>query len=72
MKPLSAPTVNSAKEIATGQRLRMEFYFVFAGQFITKTQPEIYGFARQVSPLINISMKIAYGHVCHIGDIVQV
>ena len=50
----------------------MKFYFVFAEQIITKTQPEIYGFARQGSPLINISMKIAYAHVSHIGDIVQV
>ena len=73
MKTLSAPTVNSAKETTAQQRLRMEFYFVFAGQIITKTQPEINGFARPVYPLIRIiNIKMAYGHVSHIGDIVQV
>ena len=50
----------------------MKFYFVFAGQIITKTQPEIYGLARPVYPRIRISIKMAESHVSHIGDIVQV
>jgi hypothetical protein len=68
MSCIEAPTENSAAR----QRLRMEFYFVFAKQVITKTQPEIYGLARPVAPFIHISIEIAYSHVSHIGYIVQV